>query len=110
MRGFCVRGAGSRTAGRLISALYNVRRESVMQVRHFQLDRITLDAERCFGKPCIRELRVPVATILASLSSGMSNEEIIKEWPELEDIHQALAYAAWTMEERVVTQEKSSGA
>jgi uncharacterized protein (DUF433 family) len=50
-------------------------------------------------------MRMPVASILGYLGSGMTVEEILKEWPELEreDIHQALGYAAWAMEERAVS-------
>jgi len=75
-----------------------------MRIRHYRFERITLDPEKCFGKPCIRDLRMSVASILGYLSSGMSLDEILKEWPELEreDIYQALGYAAWAMEERVV--------
>jgi uncharacterized protein (DUF433 family) len=47
---------------------------------------------------------MPVASILGYLSAGMTIDEILQEWPELEreDIYQALAYAAWVMEERVL--------
>jgi uncharacterized protein (DUF433 family) len=67
-----------------------------------------MDPEKCFGKPCIRGLRMPVASVLSYLSSGMSIDEILKEWPELEreDIYQALGYAALTMEERIVPLEE----
>jgi uncharacterized protein (DUF433 family) len=67
-----------------------------MEVRHHKFDRITMNPERCFGKPCIRGLRMPVASILSYLSSGMSVDEMLSEWPELEreDIDQALGYAA----------------
>ena len=75
-----------------------------MEIRHYQFDRVTMNPEKCFGKPCIRGLRMPVASILSYLSSGMTVDEVLKEWPELEpeDIYQALGYAAWMMEERVV--------
>ena len=75
-----------------------------MEVRHYKFKRITLDSEKCFGKPCIRGMRIPVSSILSYLSSGMTADDILKEWPELEkeDIYQALAYAARTMEERIV--------
>ncbi len=75
-----------------------------MEIRHFKFDRVTLDPNKCFGKPCIRGLRIPVASILGYLSSGMTPEEILKEWPELEaeDIYQALGFAALGMEERTV--------
>ena len=70
-----------------------------MGIRHHQFNRITVDAEKCFGKPCIRGLRIPVASILSYMSSGMTVEEILEEWTELEraDIDQALGYAAWAM-------------
>lgn len=64
--------------------------------RHPKFDRITFDPEQCSGKACIRGMRVPVTSILGYLGSGMTQEQILKEWPELEgeDLHQALAYAA----------------
>lgn len=76
-----------------------------METSPYKFDRITIDPEKCFGKPCIRGLRMPVASILSYLSSGVKVEEILEEWPELEleDIYQALAYASWMMEERVVS-------
>jgi len=78
-----------------------------VEIRHYKFDRITLDPDKCFGKPCIRGLRMPVASILSYLSSGMTMDEILKEWPDLEpeDIYQALGYAAWAMEERIVPLE-----
>jgi uncharacterized protein (DUF433 family) len=79
-----------------------------MEIQHYKFDRITLNPERCFGKPCVRSLRMPVASILSYLSSGMTMDEILNEWPELEreDIQQALGYAAWVMEERIVPSDK----
>jgi len=79
-----------------------------MELRHYKFNRITLDPDKCFGKPCIRGLRMPVASILSYLSSGMTVDEILKEWPELEreDIYQALGYASWAMEEKIVPLEE----
>ncbi|MGQ9555877.1 MAG: DUF433 domain-containing protein [Anaerolineae bacterium] len=81
-----------------------------MEMRHHVFTRITLDPSKCFGKPCIRGLRMPVASILNYLSSGMTVDEILAEWPELEreDIYQALGYAAWAMEERVLVLEEAA--
>ena len=81
-----------------------------MEIRHYKFQRITLNPEKCFGKPCLRGLRMPVASILSYLSSGMTIDEILNEWPELEreDIYEALGYAAWTMEERVVPLEETT--
>lgn len=75
-----------------------------MEYRRARFDRITIDPERCFGKPSIRGLRMPVASILAYLGSGMTVDQLLAHWPELErdDIYQALAYAAWAMEERFI--------
>ncbi len=60
-----------------------------------QLTRITLDPAVMGGKPCIRGLRVTVATIIGLLASGRGREEILRAYPYLEpeDIDQALAYA-----------------
>lgn len=78
-----------------------------MELRHYRFDRITINPEVCFGKPCIRGMRIPVASILGYLGSGMSVEQILQEWPELEreDIEQALAYASWVMQERILPLE-----
>lgn len=75
-----------------------------MTMTHSVFDRITLDPERCFGRPCIRGLRMPVASILAHLAAGMTTSDMLREWPEMEeaDIHQALDYAAWALDERVI--------
>lgn len=77
---------------------------------HHQFHRITFNPERCFGKPCIRDLRLPVASILSYLSSSMTIEDLLDEWPELEreDIYEALGYAAWAMEERNVPYEEAT--
>ncbi len=68
------------------------------------LTRITLDPEVMGGKACIRGLRVAVGMILGLLASGRSRNEILQAYPYLEpeDIDQALAYAAWRVEEREV--------
>ena len=60
------------------------------------LARITIDAEICHGKPCIRGLRYPVETILELLSAGMTHETILADYDDLEaqDILAALGFAA----------------
>jgi uncharacterized protein (DUF433 family) len=59
-------------------------------------ERITIDPEICHGKPTIRGLRYPVETILELFSSGMTLEEILNDYEDLEreDILAALAFAA----------------
>ena len=71
-------------------------------------DRITIRQNQMGGVPCIRGLRLPVASVLSYLASGMTIEEVLQEWPELEreDIYQALGYAATEMEERVLRLEE----
>ena len=57
---------------------------------------ITIKAGQRSGKPCIRGMRITVTDVLEYLASGMSEERILKEFPELtkEDIHACLAFAA----------------
>lgn len=59
-------------------------------------ERITIDPDVCHGKPCIRGLRYPVEMILELLSSGMTTEEILSDYEDLEreDILAALSFAA----------------
>lgn len=66
--------------------------------------RITHDPAVMGGKPCIRGLRVTVGTVVGLLAAGRGREEILAAYPYLEpeDIDQALAYAAWRLEEQEV--------
>ena len=59
------------------------------------LDRIVIDPQICHGKPVVRGLRYPVETILELLSSGMTSDEILADYEDLErdDILAVLAYA-----------------
>lgn len=65
------------------------------------LKRITLDPAVMGGKPCIRGLRVTVGTVVGLLAAGRSTAQILDDYPYLEeaDIREALAYAAWRVEE-----------
>lgn len=60
------------------------------------IDRITIDQDVCHGKPCIRGLRYPVETILELLASGMTNDEILEDYEDLEiaDLQACLLFAA----------------
>ena len=64
--------------------------------------RITTDPNQMGGVPCIRGLRIPVATIVAMAADGMTVEEILQAYPDLapEDIREALRYAAAAVQER----------
>lgn len=57
---------------------------------------ITIDPERRFGKPCVRDTRITVYDVLSWLATGMSHERIIEDFPQLteEDIRACLAFAA----------------
>ena len=59
-------------------------------------DRITIEPDKRGGKPCIRGLRITVYDVLEYLASGMSEEAILKDFPDLtrEDIRACLAFAA----------------
>ncbi|HEY1708180.1 MAG TPA: DUF433 domain-containing protein [Rhizomicrobium sp.] len=65
---------------------------------------ITLESGKRSGRPCIRGMRIAVADVLGWLAAGMSNGEIITDYPELneDDIRAALAYAA-DRERRIVS-------
>ncbi len=67
---------------------------------HFE--RITVNPNQMDGVPCIRGLRIPVATIVAMIADGMDKGEIIDLYPDLEneDICEALKYAAEALRER----------
>jgi uncharacterized protein (DUF433 family) len=62
----------------------------------FKMNRITLEPGKRGGRPCIRGLRITVYDVLSMLSCGMTQEEILDDFPELtlEDIRSVLAYAA----------------
>lgn len=71
---------------------------------HMVFSRITTDPEKMAGVPCIRDLRMPVATVVAMVAEGLSDEEILQAHPELEreDIREALRYAAEAVKERAL--------
>ncbi len=68
------------------------------------LSRITVDPRICHGKACVRGTRVLVSVILDSLAEGLSNEEILQNYPKLtkEDIKAVLEYAARIAKEEVL--------
>ena len=68
------------------------------------LGRISIDPSVCLGKPCIRGTRIWVSLLLDFLASGMTTDEILEEYPQLEaaDIRAATAYGAEMARERYV--------
>lgn len=67
-----------------------------------QFPRVTHNPAVMGGKPCIRGMRVTVGTVVGLLAAGQSRDRILQAYPYLEpeDLDEALAYAAWRLEER----------
>jgi len=66
--------------------------------------RITIEPDKMGGVPCIRGLRIPVATIVGMVANGMTEKDILDNYPDLEraDIKEALLYAAEAVKERQI--------
>jgi uncharacterized protein (DUF433 family) len=66
--------------------------------------RVTVSPHQMGGVPCIRGLRIPVATIVGLVADGMTEAEVLKAYPDLtaDDIHEALLFAAEAVRERVL--------
>ena len=73
-----------------------------MRDRLVEFTRITVSAEQMGGVPCIRGLRIPVATVIGMVAEGMATPDILAAYPDLEpeDIQEALRYAAEAVSER----------
>ena len=73
-------------------------------------DRITVDTGQMGGVPCIRGLRIPVATVVAMVADGMTQDEILGAYPDLEseDIREALHFAAETLRIRELPLQRVS--
>lgn len=69
-------------------------------------ERITIEPDKRGGKPCIRGLRITVYDVLSYLASGMTEAEILADFPDLEpdDIRASLAFAAWRAMHRFMLQ------
>jgi len=66
--------------------------------------RITIEPDKMGGMPCIRGLRIPVATVVGMVANGMNEKEILDAYPDIEpnDIREALLYAAEAVKERQI--------
>ena len=69
-----------------------------------QYSRITIDPNQMAGTPCIRNLRIPVATVVGMVANRMKDEEIVEAYPDLDvdDIKEALLFAAQAVRERQI--------
>ena len=67
-----------------------------------RFERITVNPAQMGGAPCVRGLRIPVATVVGLVAQGMTEARIVAEYPDLEvaDIREALAFAAAAVDER----------
>ena len=66
-------------------------------------DRITFDPRIMGGRACIRGMRIPVSVVVGQMAHGATIEEVLGDYPDLEqeDVAQALAYTAWLAHEEV---------
>jgi uncharacterized protein (DUF433 family) len=73
------------------------------------LERISIDPDVCFGKPCIRGHRIWVSLILDLLAEGATQEQLLEDYPGLtpDDIRACLAYASEMTRERIITAGRS---
>lgn len=69
------------------------------------LDRISINPEVCFGKPCIKGTRIWVSLILDFLSEGVTEEQLLQQYPQLIhlDVLAAIAYGAEASRERIIS-------
>jgi len=67
-----------------------------------KFNRISIDPNQMGGMPCIRGLRIPVSTVVGMAAEGMTEDEIVRTYPDLnkEDVREALRYAAEAVRER----------
>ncbi len=67
-----------------------------------KFSRITVHPDQMGGVPCVRGLRIPIATVVGMVANRMTDEEILRDFPDLEpeDIHEALLFAAQAVRER----------
>src|SRR5712692_3265303 len=72
--------------------------------RSMEFRRVTVNPKQMGGVPCIRGFRIPVATVVGMVADGMTEEEILSNYPDLEreDIREALQYAAEAVRERTL--------
>ena len=75
------------------------------------IDRITFDPGIMGGRACIRGLRISVSLVLKLLAEGMTTEEVLDQYPDLEpeDILQSLYYAAWLADEETHSERGATG-
>lgn len=100
-----------RRSGTGMFAVYSLTEVENPMIRNDLLSRIAIDPKVCFGKPCIRGHRVWVSLILDLLAAGMSAEQLLREYPQLEeaDLLACIAYGAEMARERYVDLPTGTG-
>ena len=92
----------------IIKLVYNNIRQinwlTTQSIDDMKYTRITVNPEQMAGVPCIRNLRIPVATVVGMIAAGMSHQEILEAYPDLvkDDISESLLYAAEAVKEREI--------
>ena len=68
-----------------------------------KLNRITINPNICLGQPTLRGMRITVSVVLKMLAGGKSVEDVLRAYPELEieDVQQAMRYAAWVVSDQM---------
>ena len=81
-----------------------------MEMTFPDFPRISVNPERCTGKPCIKGTRIPVDSVLGYLAGGMSVDDFVTEyhWVTKEDVLEALAFASLMMSGRYIPLQKAS--
>ena len=97
------RSSPVRRGERLVKLLFLLARPPIVRPMDYR-DRIVIEPEIRFGKPCVRGMRMTVGDVLSYLASGMSEQQILTDFPQLtsDDIRACLAFAA-ERERRVVS-------
>ena len=90
---------GKRSGSCLCERAYALRRPTATRYANGVYERITINPNQMGGLPCIRGMRMPVTTVIGQLAAGLTHEEILADFPYLEeaDIYAALEYAAATV-------------
>jgi uncharacterized protein (DUF433 family) len=105
----CVGAVGAPRAAVALVADPEAAARPPCEVREMGFTRITVSSEKMGGVPCIRGLRIPVATVVGMVADAMTEDQILAAFPDLqrEDIREALRYAAEAVRERELPLVKS---
>jgi uncharacterized protein (DUF433 family) len=92
----------SKKGGKAVEADADIAKMERAEMQATNFERITVNPNQMGGVPCVRGLRIPVATVLRMLAGGMSEQEILAEYPDLEpeDIRECHRFAAVSAMER----------